>query len=843
VTAPRRRGYFLLLRMAGAAILWERLWPRLWPATLVAGVFLALALFGTFPALPFWLHIGLLVLFGLAFAAALYGGMRGLRLPGHDAARARVERDSGLAHRPLTTLEDNLAAGLDDPIARGLWQTHRARMAAGARSLHVRPPSPGLLRIDPWALRAALVLMLVVAAAMAGGDAPSRLKAAVLPHVPGTPAPPVTAEIWITPPAYTRVAPLFLNAATPVGEPLTVPAGSVLMAQVTGTAGTPTLDLGTAQAPFVPISPDPAVHSYRLETTIQAGTRLRVEAGLGALAEWPMQVVPDAPPTARFTAPPEATEQAHLRLPIEATDDYGLKEVTVTISRSGRADPPEKALKLSLPLPGQAARQIKLPYVRDLTAHLWAGQPVTLSLAAEDVAGQRTVAAPIESVLPERAFRHPAARAIIGERKKLADPSETVRAEVAMGLGVISSVPRLFSDDVVVSLALSLARARLIHDSRDTAIGAVARLLWDTALRLEDGGLTVAERQWQRAQERLMEALRQGAESPEIQKLLDELEQALADFMKEMADEMARMGAMDMPLDPDAEFIDSSDLQRMIDEIREMAQAGALDAARQRLAELKQMLESLRAGMQPGGQQQQQQQQRQNAEAQKMMEALRQLAQRQQELLEKTFREGRQGQQQPGQGQQRRPGQGQPQPGQQPGEGEGQEEGDAMAALQEALRRDLGNLMLQFDSMMGSIPGALGEAERAMRRATEALRGSQLDPATQAQTEALQHLRSGAQDAARQMARQMAPGPGGGQPGRFVGQRPVLPMGRQPDRDPFGRPAESGSGFSANESVDIPDAMDLRRAHEIVRELRRRAGERSRPQFERDYIERLLKQF
>ncbi len=840
MTAPRRF-YSLLIRMAGAAILWERLWLRLWPATLVAGVFLTLALFGTFPALPAWLHIGLLGFFALAFAAALYGGMRGLRLPGHDAARARVERDSGLMHRPLTTLEDNLAAGLDDPIARGLWQTHRARMAAGARSLRLRPPSPGLLRIDPWAVRAALALLLVVAAAMAGGDAPIRLKAAVLPHVPGTPAPPVTAEIWITPPAYTRVAPLFLTAATPAGETLTVPAGSILMAQVTGTAATPNLDLGTAQTPFVPISPDPAVHSYRLETTIQAGNRLRVEAGLGALAEWPMRVVPDAPPTARFSALPEATEQAHLRLPIEAADDYGLKDVTVTISRSGRTDPPEKALKLSVPLPGQAAKQIKLPYVRDLTAHLWAGQPVTLSLAAEDLAGQRIVAAPVESVLPERAFRHPAARAIIAERRKLADPSDAVRAEVAMGLGVISSVPRLFSDDVVVSLALSLARARLIHDSRDTAIGAVAGLLWDAALRLEDGGLTVAERQWQRAQERLMEALRQGAESPEIQKLLDELEQALADFMKEMADEMARMGAMDMPLDPDAEFIDSSDLQRMIDEIREMAQAGALDAARQRLAELKQMLESLRAGMQPGGPQQQQQ--RQNAEAQKMMEALRQLAQRQQELLEQSFREGRQGQQQPGPGQQRRPGQsGQPQPGQQPGEGEGQGEGDAMAALQEALRRDLGNLMLQFDSMMGSIPGALGEAERAMRRATEALRGSQMDPATQAQTEALQHLRSGAQDAARQMARQMAPGPGG-QPGRFVGQRPVLPMGRQPDRDPFGRPAESGSGFSANDNVDIPDGMDLRRAHEIVRELRRRAGERSRPQFERDYIERLLRQF
>lgn len=820
--------------MAGAAILWERLWPRLWPAFSVVGVFVTLALFGVFPALPAWLHIGLLVLFAVAFLVAFWGGIRGLRMPGHDAARARVERDSGLVHRPLTTLEDDLAAGRDDPVARGLWQAHRARVAAGARGLHLRPPSPGLLRFDPWALRAALILVLVVAATTAGSDAPTRLRAAVLPHLPETPPPPVTVEIWVTPPAYTRVAPLFLNTATPTGEPVTVPTGSALLAQVTGTAAPPHLDLGTARTPFVPISPDPTVHSHRLETTVEAGDRLRVEAGLNTLGEWPMRVIPDAPPTVRFSSPPEATDQAHLRLPIEAADDYGLKDVTVSISRTRRSDPPDRAIRLSIPLPGQAAKQIKIAHVRDLTAHLWAGQPVTLSLAAEDLAGQRTAAAAFDGVLPERTFRHPAARAIIAERRKLADPSDVIRSEVAMGLGVIASVPRLFSDDVVVSLALSLARARLIHDRRDVAIEAVARLLWDTALRLEDGGLAIAERQWRRAQERLMEALRQGAESPEIQQLLDELEQALADFVNELAEEMARMGGTDMPLDPDAQFLDSNDLQRMVDEIREMAQAGAMDAARQRLAELKQLLESLRAGMQPGGPQQQQQQQ-QNAEAQKMMEALRELAQRQQELLERTFREGRQGQQQqPGDSQQRRPGQdGQPQ------SGESEGEGDSMAALQEALRRDLGDLMVQFDDLMGSIPGPLGEAERAMRRAAEALRGSQTDPAVQAQTEALQHLRSGAQDAARQMARQMGPG----QPGRFIGQRPVLPMGRQPDRDPFGRPAESGSGFSANEGVDIPDAADLRRAHEIVRELRRRAGERSRPQFERDYIERLLRQF
>jgi hypothetical protein len=43
--------------------------------------------------------------------------------------------------------------------------------------------------------------------------------------------------------------------------------------------------------------------------------------------------------------------------------------------------------------------------------------------------------------------------------------------------------------------------------------------------------------------------------------------------------------------------------------------------------------------------------------------------------------------------------------------------------------------------------------------------------------------------------------------------------------------------------VTIPDRDDSRRAHELLEELRRRAGERDRPEDERQYLERLLRQF
>ncbi len=69
-------------------------------------------------------------------------------------------------------------------------------------------------------------------------------------------------------------------------------------------------------------------------------------------------------------------------------------------------------------------------------------------------------------------------------------------------------------------------------------------------------------------------------------------------------------------------------------------------------------------------------------------------------------------------------------------------------------------------------------------------------------------------------------------------------VGAQPGRgrDPLGR-QPGDSGVEALEGVEIPDEMELRRAREILDELRRRRGQRQRPDFELDYLDRLLKQF
>jgi hypothetical protein len=62
------------------------------------------------------------------------------------------------------------------------------------------------------------------------------------------------------------------------------------------------------------------------------------------------------------------------------------------------------------------------------------------------------------------------------------------------------------------------------------------------------------------------------------------------------------------------------------------------------------------------------------------------------------------------------------------------------------------------------------------------------------------------------------------------------------NRDPAGRPLNGLGGLDGRD-VTLPEESDLQRSREILDELLRRAGERFRPNLERDYIDRLLKRF
>lgn len=229
------------------------------------------------------------------------------------------------------------------------------------------------------------------------------------------------------------------------------------------------------------------------------------------------------------------------------------------------------------------------------------------------------------------------------------------------------------------------------------------------------------------------------------------------------------------------------------------------------LSQLQEMLENLQAGIPQGMTPEQQR-------AQESMRQMEEMMRQQQELLDRSFERSQEGQ-------------GEPQPGE-------MNPNQRDAEQQETLRQRLGDIMRELGELGGEIPRPLGSAERSMNEARDALEQNLPGEAVDPQANAMDQLQQGLEGMIDQfMQQQLGQGEGGGS-----GQRSFSNEGYA---DPLGRDPGGGDGSQANEGrgVDIPEQSEVLRSREILNELRRRSGDRSRPQLELDYIERLLRQF
>lgn len=766
------------LRLARLALLWERAWPPLAAALSLLALFLALALFDVAPLLPFWLHAALAPGFTLAIAVLVWKACRA-EPPSADEAARRLERDSHVAHRPLSALADDLATG--DPV---LWQAHRDRMAREAQ--HLRPgwPDPVLPARDPLGLRFAALLLLILAMAGGRSDMGGRLARAVDPYSLRPALESDTLEVWIVPPAYTGLGQTLLK---PGQGAVTVPAGSMARAVTSwrGWSGS-ALSAGGSAAAFG--------EDGRAELALTAGPSLDVRLGLRMAASWPITLRPDQPPSIAATQPPKGDERGRLTLEMEAGDDYGLTRAWVEV-RPLEGGSEGEPLRLDLVLPGERSRQARLMLRADLADHDWAGTKVRLTPRAEDGAGQRGEAPPVEIVLPERIFRNPLARALAQWRRQLSD-APRMGPEIAEELRQIMEQPEALGGDDRVFLTLSVSRHMLMRPEfeRDR----MRSLLWYAATRLEDGGLPAAEKSLEDARTSLERALADKADAAELSRLVDQLEAALEQWMEALAE----LGLDQSP--PPEGSAPAADLSDMLDQLRGMAETGDREGLRRRLEQLSRLMAEM--GTPQKGQ-------AGDPAAAEAMRRLRELTQRQQDLLDRSFRRA------PPEDQVA-PDEDTPKPRRKPSPREAAE-ARKEAAEQKALRQALE----QLGKSMPQPPDSIAEAERSMRGAESSLSEGEWAEAADQQAEAVKRLQEGA----RQMIERMEAARGKGAPA-------LLP------RDPFGRTL-NGSTFADDGRTKVPGRSDTMRAREILQELRRRSGQPHRPEPERDYLKRLLKPF
>ncbi len=808
------------LRRTLAGLWAERTVRAFWPAWSL-GLFTAAALgFGVQDLLPPLVATALFAGLLLATLVAVVLGLWRFTPPRRGDALQRL--DMSLPGRPLSALADSQALGADDPAATAVWRAHLRRMTVHLLGARPVPGDLQLARHDRFALR--YVALTAFALSLLFGQPARMAEVTEIAQLPGRAEAVALGpswEAWAQPPAYTGRPSLYLNEVE--RSALQLPEGTRITVRFYGQPGV----MSVVESVSDRTEPDTQEMAQDFEITSSGRISVRGPAG----RDWEIAMLVDQPPEVELDGGMQREAGGLMRQDFQARDDYGVESgaarITLDLDAVDRrhglaADPdPREPLELDLPMPASGGRtDFTESLFGDLSQHPWANLPVQVAMSVTDARGQTGEAEPRQTVLPGRRFFDPMAAAVVELRRDILWSTENARRADALMRAIAHRPDDAFRSDRAIPRfrsAQALLRTSLEQGFDDDRREALARELWDLAILLEEGELADARERLERAQQRLDEAMRSGADEAEISELMDELREALRDYMRELARQPRERG--DPPPDGEQMELSQDQLQELIDRIEELMQEGRMDEAAELMAQLNALLENLEIVEGDG----------QGGDGNALLEGLGDTLRDQQDLSDDTFREFQEQFDQGGPG-------GDPQGAPDPGEDAQPGPGD-LADRQQALRDMLRDQQLQPMPGDGTPEGdaaleSLEDAQRAMEQAEEALRDGDTAGALDSQADALEALR----EAMRNMNEALAQD----QRDRAEDGTETAESGDADGRDPLGR--STGGDLGTDDDM-VPGEETRRRAEELLQELRRRSAELDRPDAELDYLRRLLDRF
>ncbi len=465
-------------------------------------------------------------------------------------------------------------------------------------------------------------------------------------------------------------------------------------------------------------------------------------------------------------------------------------------------------------------------------------------------------------------------------------------------LDIITDSPAGYFEDPALFIGLNFIKSQIKYADETSDITDIPEELWKVAIRAEFGTLGSALEEMREAQRALREAISRRARQREINTLFDRYNGAVDNYLEEL-----RKKALEKPQDGESgndgggQGTNQDEIQALLKAIEEANKIGDVDSARRALAKLAELLENLEINLQPGGGGSggDPQQGEISEELQDSLEELAELLGEQRELKSETERSEREAQrnQQEGQeqgqerGQQESQGEqngenGQPgQSGEQSADGQRssqspgelrrqqQELSGRLAELQEQLQTLEEERQSQGGDEQAETGAGAGEAEddtgagsggeepgdeeavgggadngnveenlaralNAMRQSDDALNNEAFNESLRQMEQAIEALRDAGSLLAEEADTRNEPGEGEN------GQQAENGEGD----DPFGRQdGELGNAIDSESQVDLDNKNRQKRARELLEELRDRAAEEDRDKLEKEYLERLLKQF
>ncbi len=775
---------------AALVLMWEDIAPRIWPYGVALFAFIAGALFELPSQLPGLLHSLLLAGLAAYFIEGMVKLVRDLRWPSDREIYHRIELDSELPHRPLTSLQDQIMPGAD-AYQQEWWQVYRQYVATHLKRLQVNMPRFGFAPFDPYAFRSVLLLFVVIGVMHAGRDTENRILHALRPEVPSASSLLESLTVWVRPPEYTKLPQIPLKAdLKTVTE---IPEQSQVYVQFSGVKSNPAFYIDNDKQDLTELNDN----TYQANVTIDKATEIRAYLGWQTLGKWPVQVIADTPPSIDWDGDMYATSRAALRIGYKGSDDYGITQAFAEISKPGE----KEIITLKLPVFTVGKNEVKNSSYHDIAHHRWAGQKVNVRLIAYDARDHKTISALHETTLPERVFEHPLAKKIGGLRKEFME-GRLARIDLSGALEDILEYPQSFAYDAKVTLATRVAQRRADLADDNSQDQNIADLLWDVALRLEDNGISLAERDLRTLEQALQDAMARGASQAEIDNLLDQFEEAMSNYLNAMYEQMMQEDMEDLPaLDTSASSIEVEDIDRLLTQIRQLMRSGNTEEAQKLLSKLQEMMANVR-----------QNQGQQSESAKKAMELIKKvqgLIRDQQLLLDYSAANLIEHTKIPP---------------------------AALAKIkkdQPPVGKGLKDFLDQIGKMGAPKIEAFDKATASIKSVIGAVNDAKQPDKTRRENillheaESLEQMRLGLQELMKNMQNS---GSGG---------QMRAGSGRQ---DPFGR-TRPGQGPLDDPDVRVPGVQELQQTREILDELQRRSGDFGRPEIERDYIKRLLRRF
>lgn len=405
-------------------------------------------------------------------------------------------------------------------------------------------------------------------------------------------------KVWVTPPAYAQLPSEALNghfwkAQDPVLE------GSQI--HVSWEDESSPVDVAfngkSAKLDFFGISEPVATFHVPVKTETSS-YELFAHSGWLRYGSWRFETIADQEPQISLTEKPEITVRKTIRFAYEASDDFGVKTVVARLTPTA-SSLQERVRSVDVPLRAPLMKDIKTTSYVDLTSLPWAGIPVMVQLMVEDGAGQKGWSAPKVLTLPSRRFHNPFARALIEERERLLrQPDGAMRDEAANVMAGIARQQSLFNGDPVVMMSLRAGAVRLVVNNAPETVQAVGSVLWQAAIRLEEGPVGLARHEFAQAERNLSLALMHKEKESALHDYLGRIDVAMKTYFdaleKERAKQPVSLREVDWPLTHEEVSLSPEDVKEHVEIVRLHLKEGDHEKAKEKLALLQDVIENLR---------------------------------------------------------------------------------------------------------------------------------------------------------------------------------------------------------------------------------------------------------